>query len=133
MKIVQKLTHPIKKNLLKSSSIFSAIGCTPMPAKRTNGFPWHVGYSSYLIFHFSNENCTNNKFLFLSKSMKWKQIESYGSLIKLLNTLQRSQINLILFSGWVSTGGAGHVCFTFLKFKLRMNDETGIRVFRKEN
>ena len=64
MKIVQKLTHPIK-NFLKSYSIFSALVLTiHMSAKRTNGFLRHVGYP-YLIFHFSNENYNIN-------SEKWR-------------------------------------------------------------
>ena len=94
MKIVQKFTHS-KKNFLKSYSIFSAlvlgVNCT-MSVKRTNGFPWNaLDYPFYLIFYLSNENCTNNKYLFLSKSMKWKWIESYGSLIKLLtHSLEKS-------------------------------------------
>ena len=70
-----------------------------MPAKRTNGLPRHVNYPSYLIFHFSNDNWINNKFLFLSKSTQWKQIENYGSLIKLLNTLQRNRVNLVFIFG----------------------------------
>jgi len=129
----ETITHLIK-NFLKSYPIFSATIHIAMSAKRTNGRRrTALDYPSYLIFHLSNENCTNNKFLFLSKSMKWKQIESYGSLTKLLNTLQRSQINLILFSGRVSTNEAGRACFTLLKFKLQTNDETGIIVFRKED
>ena len=102
----ETITHLIK-NFLKSYPIFSATIHIAMSAKRTNGRRrTALDYSFYLIFHLSNENCTNNKVL--SKSMKWKRIESYGSLIKLLNTLQRSQINLILFSGRVSTDEVEH-------------------------
>ena len=50
----------------------------------------------------------------------------------MLNILQRNQINLILFSGRVSTGEAGHACFAFSKFKLQINDETGTIVFAKK-
>ena len=129
----ETITHPIK-NFLKSYSIFSALVFQGiMLAKRTHGLARHaLDYPSYLISHFQMKTVQIINFYFFIKKHEIKhKSKAMGSLIKLLNTLQRSQINLIFIFETSIDRWSWACMLYFLKIQTANERRNGNQYFAK--